>query len=178
MARALPKLPNYAKNEYTVDGKVYSHPTKADSRLLYDLPDWSPDRSVFLADNCEKLADLLEHHIPRKLHDQETWAERVGDDGKPMCGTSACALGWAVMMHIIPGLQHRIETYRDAHRVHHDVIPTINGQESSWPGAGGLFFGDEAFNEVFFNTEAPLSEVVLGLRAEATRLRHQAKDMG
>lgn len=42
-----------------------------------------------------KLADFLDELPKSKKFEMRWWADDITDDGRPACGTSACAAGWA-----------------------------------------------------------------------------------
>ena len=61
------------------------------------------------ADRLLWLAECLEKYVPEDRFDMETW----GDIGFPenKCGTSACALGWAVQFFPFTGLHSESSEY-------------------------------------------------------------------
>lgn len=138
-------------------------------------------RRLMCADNCEKLADLMEA-MPKRRHEQSTFGLCVVDKGKEanVCGTTACALGWAVLTHLIPGLQykmHQFSTYQLRNGVAVDVVeysyvPLLNGVETSWGLAGEYCFGEAAWHRVFSRGRGSRATVIRRLRAIAVAYRN------
>jgi len=158
------KLPNYEANHVQTPNGVRSQVTYAPSFLATSNQDARPTKAriAFVAQNCDTLADLLEHHIPDKHHLQSTWFEASANE----CGTVGCALGWAARMHIIPGLQHRRHEIMEA-----AIVPCVNGRVSTWHDAGRAFFGENVWANVFRNGWISKKEVIRRLRRIAEDLR-------
>lgn len=122
-------------------------------RDLLDARDDDPRRQRFLARNMRKLAKLM-RRLPKERHDQGSFAN---SDGQHACKTTACALGWAAMTHLIPGLQYdfdQTDVWGDEGEKETNmrfVQPMMNGKKVDWDTAGAVFFGDEALHDIFWN---------------------------
>lgn len=114
-------------------------------------------RALFCARNCDALATLLER-VPDERHNQRVFTTKHG------CRTVACAMGWAALSHVIPGLQY-------THYLHNHYVPTINGKRTDWLLAAAAFFGDYVTDMVFMNTTADKIDTIDSLREHARTLR-------
>lgn len=88
------------------------------------------------AANCHRLADFLDT-VPENQFYMGTYTHG------PDCGTTACAMGWAVLSGVIPGLswaRHEGIDYR---------FPVLNGKESDFIRAGEALFGEQVTTNVF-----------------------------
>ncbi len=130
----------------------YARYTYVDEELLKVSRD--PKRVEFVASNCEKLADFLEG-IPESNHCQRAWFAdtHLGD-----CRTVGCALGWAVMSGIFPGLQY-------AQPDPLTIVPIVNAKARSFDfDIGEDFFGLAVYERVFLRTRLDKEETVHALR--------------
>jgi hypothetical protein len=93
------------------------------------------------AKNCLKLARILETQVPAKQFDMLFYGRRHA------CSTHGCALGWAAMSNLFPGLQYTLRVIHDQY-----IVPVINGKVSFWEDAGVQFFG-EAYCDIMLNTK-------------------------
>lgn len=157
--------------------------TYANAALL-DPDNESWQRYQFLSNNCAKLAAFLEG-VPDEDHDQNSFVEihiPISKDefaklDAPQvfksCGTTACAMGWAALSHIIPGLQYVIQDdsaiYAQTDTAELDYNPTINGAEADWDDAADAFFGEHA-RETIFHQYGTKAHTIKLLYAEAERL--------
>lgn len=114
------------------------------------------------------LADKIET-LPAKKHNQSSWT-RVPKNNP--CGTTGCALGIAVMSHIIPGLQFKIEDF--GHSKYLQIQPTINGESTNdegwshdWYEVGIHFFGDTVYKQIFKELYASKAKTIERLRRYA-----------
>lgn len=120
--------------------------------------------------NRELLADFLDNDMNDKQFNMGTWA-RPADNP---CGTVGCALGWAAMSGMIPGLgwnynpddMHKRPAYRD-------IVPIVGGKVQDWDDVGAAFFGETTHHNVFIgdpvdNNQDPLRS---GRRVIAAMLR-------
>lgn len=132
------------------------------TKLIGD--DTDDGRAEFLADNLRKLADFMEGLPPRQWDQCD-----FGTAGEQhVCQTTACALGWAAMTHIIPGLQYE---FRDPQHPHgSDVYPLVNGEKATWDAAGKAFFGEAAWDQTFSTGQAGNGDI----HALANQLRDHA----
>lgn len=139
--------------------------THADPRLLnlkagYFEPEetYSAERLLFLSENCRKLADFL-CTVPDSDHNQHSW---VYESEHSTCGTVGCAMGWAALSHVIPGLQYLKQggAYR----------PAINGKASDWVRAPISFFGTRAMEKIFQDIFAGRIKTINRLYRESERL--------
>jgi hypothetical protein len=150
--------------------KLVPH-TYANEKLINPNND-SWERLQFLSNNCVALAQLLEERVPAGAHDQGTWASPSNNS----CGTTGCALGWAAMSHLVPGLQYDYLDWGPAGNVAF-LRPKVNGKLVDWPDAGKRFFGRRAFNNVFTGVGVQRSRVgtIKALYKEAERLCEDAR---
>jgi hypothetical protein len=133
--------------------------TYVDENLL-EMADTRKRRN-FVARNCEKLADFLENEITDNMHAQETW---YALNGTSQCGTTGCALGWAAMSGLFPGMDYAMPSARE-------VVPIINGEIKHFDDFGAQFFGDGAYGQVFYDTDMNRQETVQALRDLAANHR-------
>lgn len=135
--------------------------TFADPALLNGTAPAAEVRA-FHARNCLALAERLAA-LPDALFNQGSWSSPARNE----CGTTACALGWAALSHVIPGLQYLPD--ESCSGAQH--APTANGLKQSWYRAGRMFFGDRATDELFSRPN--------GSRAAAiAKLRHIGAELG
>jgi len=99
-----------------------------------------------------KLAELLESLKPGKHFDMETWGEHNADEpphldknGKPGCGSVACALGWAACLPSFRKAGLKVE-YADGVYGNPVWVPTYKGFTGEI--AGAEFFGID-WNEAY-----------------------------
>lgn len=135
--------------------------------------------------NCKALADYLET-VPDKNFDMDTWLQVKNSS----CGTVGCALGWAALGNIIPGLQWGVKreaydpktgsirvtwakTLRTANKwlsgkspsgAHVCDVPIMEGKECDWDDAGATFFGEATCHGIFYNTQLSKAEAIARLR--------------
>lgn len=105
--------------------KLASH-TFVDPKLLQ--PSDSAARRRFLITNHNKLIRRM-RKLSHGQHLQSTFIEPVDENSR--CGTSACALGWAVIGGDIPGLQYVQFTYESKEEYEQKqvaMLPIVNGQ--------------------------------------------------
>lgn len=155
--------------------KVHGMPFSAPKHAFFD-----PLSKQFWASNCIKLANFLAAK-PNSAHNQSSWAER---NDKAPCGTRACALGWAALSDILPGLQYVIIGYKDpsGERVYlSDYLkelekeeqgfynmafyPAVNGNVNySWEQVGKMYFGSFVLDTIFLNTSRNKKNTIAALR--------------
>jgi hypothetical protein len=150
----------------------------------YTKTDLSKIGSKEHRENAAKLADFLENDIPVGAnHDNYNWVIGLKEN---LCGTSACALGWAALSNRFPGLQlgmsspltkektavksanssgYRLKIMDNWERVPHSVL--VNGKVSSWEIAGTSFFGEQVYGKVFCVSGLSTELVVAKLRSFA-----------
>lgn len=134
----------------------------------------------FWAANCIKLANYLEAK-PESSHDQGSWAE---PNSEAPCGTRACALGWAALANLLPGLQYVIRARdevtqeevflsayldkeeKEEHKLYcQSYFPTVNGQVmEDWESVGLMYFGRFVRDNVFLDTDRDKDGTVAALR--------------
>lgn len=97
--------------------------------------------------NRAALADLIEFGLTDAQFYMRSWT----NNGDPTeCGTTGCALGWAAMSRIIPGLGYK----KLGGLFNTPLVCNNDGTEPSQPGwaeAGQVVFGKEAYRDVFVN---------------------------
>lgn len=114
--------------------------------------------------NCLKLADVLEA-IPEDRFDMAEWGR------ESECGTTACALGWAVLSNAFPGLSAiRLRCYGGGIC----LAPAIDAVETSWGNAGRRYFGYDVWENVFLGGAAKREEVIEQLRHYGTTYGEEA----
>ncbi len=115
------------------------------------------------ANNAAKLADYLET-VPDENHDQETWTTGPVEGLKQhACGTSACALGWAVVSGEFEELSYRPAGHNETN-IPDFISPKVVGMDASWWMAGHKVFGDIILSEVFEDLHASKQETIDRLR--------------
>lgn len=96
--------------------------------------------------NREALADFLDNTMNDKQFDMGSWAKPADN----ACKTVGCALGWAAMSGIIPGLSWNYDPNdMDKKPAHREIVPVVGNKVQDWEDVGPLFFGDTAHFDVF-----------------------------
>lgn len=174
MRNTLPAVP--PRNKLYGAPRRYSPITKAPKGML-DRSEDDPVKLRWYAGNCDKLADFMEALQPQR-HAQGYWnVQNTSQAKRNECGTAACALGWATLSQIIPGLQYTIDMEalkNDWTDLAQPFEPTINGVKSHYGAAGVAFFGWPVQYEVFNRGHLSKAEVINRLRERAEEYRRQA----
>lgn len=139
---------------------------------LLDTNNHSAERYQWLSNNCVKLADFL-CTIPNNVHNQRMWTSR---NEHHACGMRACAMGWATLSHIIPGLQYFHPNPNTLSAIVGLMNVAINGKLSQWYIAASSFFGEHALQRVFMNTKRGRVATINALYREAERLCKIARE--
>lgn len=116
------------------------------------------------AANCLKLADILDN-VEERAFDMANWVH------KTECGTTACALGHAVLSGMIPGVEVVVRTYQSSTYKEWTPRMEVSKDFVLWEAVGEAFFGLEACEEIFYDT-CPREACCVAdeLREEAARL--------
>lgn len=136
---------------------------KVDVELLQ--PSIRPARYKFLLDNHKKLLKIMKD-VTDAQHRQGVWAV---DEPANVCGTAACALGWAVLSGDFDGLRYCYydgEYYpvvNGGYVTHNAVYPLDNGVPD-YTRVGEAYFGLHTTRYVFHNARLSKETVVLRLR--------------
>jgi hypothetical protein len=139
----------------------------------------TPERLLFYADNCERLAVLMLETQLQKTeteHMQHEWGT-VGP-----CGTRACALGHAALYNIVPGLQYSLVSSltgdfwegRRNHKLPYKIVAMVGGKRKPWSEVGPMFFGSRVHSNVFEIFDLDTGVVIQKLNAFAMRYRAEA----
>jgi hypothetical protein len=115
------------------------------------------------AANCLTLADILDN-VDEDAFDMGYWVS------KTECGTTACALGHAVLSGMIPGVEAAHKGQRPEYEAWHPRVEG-SGDFVLWEAVGEVFFGRDACERIFYDT-CPRDAwyVAVELREEASRL--------
>jgi hypothetical protein len=135
---------------------------------------------------CDLLADYLEDK-PDEAHQQNIWAV---PNKKAPCGTTACAMGWAAISGIFPGLNYTIkaiqgntydhvylsafpsrETLRHYNLSSPELACVLDGEVVDFDDAGTEVFGSCVTEHIFGNPDGTRLEVIEKLRFAARKLR-------
>lgn len=108
------------------------------------------------------LADYLEERVTNAQFDMSNFCNGVPIGNE--CATVGCALGWAALSGLIPGLGWN-RPYKDSSTME----PVVAGKFRAWDDVGPHFFGRRAWNKVFVNDRfvdlgASRAEVAQALR--------------
>lgn len=122
------------------------------------------------SNNCFKLAELL-RNLPKRAHNQSSWTNVNSDH---ICGTSACAMGWAVLSEQFEGLSYAKLELDHETKQHLGIEDTfasrtvfLNGRATDYENAAAALFGRGTLNSVFMNLEASRDKTVAGLETMA-----------
>ena len=122
------------------------------------------------ADNCLTLAGILDN-VEERAFDMTYWVSET------QCGTSACALGHAVLSGMIPGVEVVARTFQSS--TYKEWAPRMKGSGDFvlWEDVGEAFFGLEACEEIFYDSRPREACCVADeLREEAARLLKENND--
>lgn len=90
------------------------------------------------------LADYLEERVTDAQFDMSNFCNGVPIGNE--CATVGCALGWAALSGLIPGLSWN-RPYKDSPTME----PVVAGKFRAWDDVGPHFFGYKAWSDVFIN---------------------------
>ena len=110
-------------------------------------------------EHARLLADKIEQ-VPASRHYQAMWTSCTESE----CKTTGCALGIAVLSHLLPGLQFR---YGRTHTRRPTIDPTIDGVRTDWETAGIEYFGSYVFRWIFEHPHLSREQVISRLRTYA-----------
>lgn len=126
--------------------------------------------------NHEKLIKIMER-LPPEKHVQSTWGmiKKDSHDQPDICGTTACALGWAAISKEIEGLDTELFFSTSSEDVVGAYMPTINGRLSHWRQAGEHFFGPYTHGTIFISPRGSRDEVVKKLKQRLEALKNDGQ---
>lgn len=135
--------------------------------------DNSDERYKFLLENHKKLIKVLED-LPDAAHEQDIWLEVPKDNP---CGTTGCALGWAVASGEFTGLgYYNYETHDGAYK----TLPAINegyigdapcdDSGDCWETVGEAYFGISTTCDIFVRPTFSRTELITALTKRVREL--------